>query len=99
MVRGKTKSSGGWFLGKKEPKYIERKGEKRKPLTREHKAKIAGGKYKGVALTNKVTGATFTLGSNVKETCREKGISYSSLQKMLNGKCKSASGHILSKPA
>jgi group I intron endonuclease len=94
MVQGKTKSSGGWFLGKEEPEYIERKGEKRKPLTEEHKSKIAGGKYSGVILKNKLSGETFSVGANAKADCKQRNISYSSFQKMMNGKCQSAGGWI-----
>lgn len=94
MVQGKTKSSGGWFLGKKEPEYVERKGEKRKPLSKEHKSKIAGGKYFGVVLKNKLTSETFTIGMNAKADCKQKSISYSSFQKMMNGKCQSAGGWV-----
>jgi len=95
MLKGKTKSSGGWFLGTEEPTYVERKGEKRKPLSDEHRAKIAGGKYAGVVLKNKVSGEMFVVGENAKADCRERGISYSSFAKMMSGKCKSASGWIV----
>lgn len=91
MVKGKTKSSGGWFLGTEKPEYVDRKGEKRKPLSGEHRAKIAGGKYAGIVLKHKVSGETFIVGENAKEDCRQRGISYSSFQKMMKGKCKSAS--------
>lgn len=92
MVLGKTKSSGGWFLGSSEPNYVSQKGQKRKPLSKEHRAKIAGGKYKDVILTHQDTGKTMLVGENIRETCRTTGISYSSLQKMLSGDCKSACG-------
>lgn len=52
LVRGRIKSSGGWYLGTEKPMYVERKGEKRAPLSIEHRAKIAGGKFLGVELTN-----------------------------------------------
>ena len=92
MVLGKTKSSGGWFLGSSEPNYVSQKGQKRKPLSKEHRAKIAGGKYKDVILTHQDTDKTMSVGENIKETCRSTGISYSNLQKMLSGACKSACG-------
>jgi group I intron endonuclease len=92
MVQGKTKSSGGWFLGTQEPEYVSQKGEKRKPLSKEHRAKIAGGKYAGVILKHKISGEMFVVGENVKEDCRQRGISYSSFTKMMKSKCKSASG-------
>lgn len=44
MVRGKTKSSSGWYIGNSEPKYVSQKGQKRKPISKEHRAKIAGSK-------------------------------------------------------
>lgn len=44
MVRGKTKSSSGWYIGNSEPKYVSQKGQKRKPLSKEHRAKITGSK-------------------------------------------------------
>lgn len=92
MVTGKSKSSGGWFLGSSEPKYTSQKGQKRKPLSQEHRAKIAGGKYKDVILVHLETGETMLVGDNIKETCRNNSLSYSSLQKMLIGDCKSACG-------
>lgn len=68
LASGKSKSSGGWYLGTDAPEYVERKGEKRKPLTLEHRAKIAGNKYCGIVLVND-SGDTLVLGNNVKEMC------------------------------
>lgn len=92
MVKGKTKSSGGFFLGTQAPTYVSQKGEKRSPLSAEHRAKISGGRYEGVQLRNTKTGEVAKVRSNAKEFCRQRSISYSSFQKMMKGKCKSASG-------
>jgi hypothetical protein len=47
LVKGKIKSSNGWFLGEEEPEYIERKGEVRGPMSKENGDKHSGGKYVG----------------------------------------------------
>lgn len=91
LASGKSKSSGGWYLGTHAPEYVERKGEKRKPLTSEHRAKIAGNKYSGIVLANDL-GDTLVLGNNIKEMCREHKIDYTTLLKVVNGACKSVNG-------
>lgn len=91
LVNGKIKSSGGWHLGTEKPVYIEQKGNKRAPLTQEHRAKIAGGKFKGIELTNQ-EGQKLVLEENIKEQCRELGLHYTTLLKVVKGTCKSVSG-------
>ena len=94
LVKGKLKSSGGWFIGEQEPEYTSQKGQVRKPLSREHREKISGGKYVGLKLVNH-EGLEIILSSNVKQQCRDLGLSYSTLIKVLVGKCKSVSGYVL----
>ena len=43
LVKGKIKSSGGWYLTGQKPVYESQKGQKRKPLTLEHREKISAG--------------------------------------------------------
>jgi len=92
LVKGKIKSSGGWFIGETEPEYISQKGQVRKPLSKEHREKIAGGRYMGIKLVNE-QGAEIILGNNIKQQCRELGLCYSTLLKVLNGICYSVSGY------
>lgn len=95
LVNGKIKSSGGWYLGTEKPVYVEQKGSKRIPLTQEHRAKIAGGKFKSIELTNK-EGQKLVLGENIKERCRELELHYTTLLKVVKGTCKSVGGWHLS---
>lgn len=92
LVKGKIKSSGGWFIGETEPEYISQKGQVRKPLSKEHREKIAGGRYMGIKLVNE-QGTEIILGNNIKQQCRELGLCYSTLLKVLNGSCYSVSGY------
>lgn len=94
LVKGKIKSSGGWFMGEVEPEYNSQKGEVRKPLSKEHRDKISGGKYVGIKLIND-QGMELILGVNIKNQCRELNICYSTLLKVLNGTCKNVSGYYL----
>lgn len=96
LVNGKIKSSGGWYLGTKKPVYADRKGEKRKPLSQEHRTKIAGGKFKGIELINN-QGQKLVLGENVKEQCRELGLHYTTLLKVVKKTRRSVGGWHLSK--
>lgn len=82
MVRGKTKSSSGWYIGNSEPKYVSQKGQKRKPLSKEHRAKITGSKYKGTVIVLPC-GKEVVIEDNIKDFCREHNLSYSSLTKIL----------------
>lgn len=91
LIKGKIKSSGGWIVGTEKPVYVERKGEKRKPLTKEHREKIAKGKYEGIVLVND-RGETLTLGKNIKDQARELGLYYTTLLKVIHGETKSVSG-------
>jgi hypothetical protein len=95
LIKGKIKSSGGWIVGTEKPVYVERKGEKRKPLTKEHREKIAKGKYEGIVLVND-RGETLTLGKNVKEQARELDLYYTTLLKVIHKETKSVSGWQLS---
>lgn len=91
LVTGKIKSSGGWYMGTVEPEYLERKGEVRSPLSAEHRAKIAGNKFKGIKLVNG-NGEELVIEANVKEQCRTLGLSYTTLLKVIKGTCKSVNG-------
>lgn len=93
MVKGKIKTSGGWFLGSPDqpPQFIERKGEKRKPLSEEHRSKIAGGKFQGVCLVN-TKGEELVLKANIKDQCRELDLPYTTLLKVIKGTCKTVCG-------
>lgn len=88
MINGKVKVSQGWFLGTSLPKYVERKGEVRKPLSPEHRSKIAGSKFVGMKLRND-RGEEITIESNVKEQARKLGMDYTTLLKVLKGSCNS----------
>jgi group I intron endonuclease len=84
LVTGKAKFSNGWFLGTVEPKSYSQKGQVRKPLSAEHRAKIAGNKFAGLGLTN-LSGDTLTIEANIKEQCRKLGLSYHALLRTLRG--------------
>jgi len=94
LVKGKLKSSGGWYMGEDEPVYIDQTGGKREPLSKEHRAKIAGGKFAGRKLVRD-DGEELLLGSNIKEQCRELGLPYTTLLKVLSGRCKQVCGYRL----
>lgn len=91
LVHGKIKSSNGWYLGTEPPEYVERKGEKRKPLSKEHRDKLANGKYHGRILVND-KGEQLVIDRNVKEQAAQLNISYTTLLKVLNGSCKTVNG-------
>jgi len=94
LVKGKLKSSGGWFVGEQEPEYTSQKGQVRKALSKEHREKISGGKYVGLKLVNH-EGLQIVLTSNIKQQCRDLGLPYSTLIKVLNGKCRTVAGYVL----
>jgi group I intron endonuclease len=91
LVKGKIKSSNGWFVGTEKPVYVERKGEKRKPLSKEHREKIAKGRFEGIVLVND-RGETLTLSRNIKQQAREFGLYYTTLLKVIHKETKSVGG-------
>jgi group I intron endonuclease len=91
LVRGKIKSSGGWFVGTEKPVYVERKGEKRKPLSEETKRTLGTGKYEGIVLVND-RGETLTIARNIKQQARELGLYYTTLMKVIHRETKSVGG-------
>lgn len=78
-------------MGSGNERFYYQEGEKRKPLTKEHREKIAKGKYEGTVLVND-RGETLTLGKNIKEQARELGLYYTTLMKVIHGETKSVSG-------
>ena len=94
LIKGKLKSSGGWFIGEEEPEYTSQKGQIRKPLSEEHKQKIAGGKFVGQKLVND-NGEEIIISLNVKQQCRELKLPYTTLLKVLKKECKSVCGYRL----
>lgn len=96
LKKGKIKSCcGGWYLKEKgEPVYISQKGQKRKPLSKEHREKLSKGKYEGVKLINK-DGNILIIGKNTKEFVRENKMRYGTLVKVINKQCKSIKGYKL----
>lgn len=95
LVKGIIKSSGGWFIGEEEPTYIDQKGQKRGPISIEHRAKLGSGKFIGKRLIRD-NGEEIIIDKNVKAQCRELDIPYTTLLKVLNGECKSVCGYKLS---
>lgn len=95
LVNGKIKSSGGWFIGTEKPVYVEQKGQVRKPLSSEHRVKIAGGKFAGMKLV-KDNGDELVIGVNLKQQCRELGLPYTTVVKVLHGETKTVYGYRLS---
>lgn len=95
LKQGKTKSCGGWHMKDKPPVYVERKGEKRKPLSLEHKAKIAGkmkgDRFSGVSLISPA-GIEVSIPDNVKQFCRDLSLHYSTFLKLIKQECKTCSG-------
>jgi group I intron endonuclease len=94
LVNGKIKTSGGWFVGTEMPKFVNRKGEKRKPLTLEQRNKKSNGKYEGRIIFNEETKETIVLPRNLKQFSRERCWHYNSLIKLLNKECKRVYGFI-----
>lgn len=94
LVKGKLKSSGGWFMEEEEPEYVSQKGQVRKTLSEEHKQKIAGGKFTGQKLIND-NNEQITMSFNVKQQCRELKLPYTTLLKVLKKECKSVCGYRL----
>jgi group I intron endonuclease len=94
LINGKIKSSGGWFIGTEKPVYVEQKGQVRKPLSSEHRAKIAGGKFAGMKLV-KDNGDELVIGVNLKQQCRELGLPYTTVVKVLHGETKTVYGYRL----
>jgi len=96
MIGGKIKTSGGWYVGTADnrPEYVSQVGQKRKPLSAEHRNKIAGGKFRGVELLHEPTGEVCKLGDNVKARALSKGLHYTTVIKVLGGKCKSCGGWV-----
>lgn len=94
LVKGKLKSSGGWYMGEEEPVYIDQTGQKRESLSKEHRAKIAGGKFAASKLVRD-DGEELLIGYNVKDQCRELGLPYTTLLKVLTGRCKRVCGYHL----
>lgn len=82
LITKKVKVSNGWFLGTVEPEIVSQKGQVRKPLSAEHRAKIAGNKFVGMELTS-LNGDTLSVEANIKEQCRKLGLSYKSLLRVL----------------
>ena len=91
LVNSKIKFSGGWYLGTEKPAYVEQKGNKRVPLTQEHRARIAGSKFKGIKLTNN-QGEELVVAENVKAQCASLDLHYTTFLKVLRGKCKTVGG-------
>lgn len=95
LVKGKIKSSGGWYVKETgEPLYETQKGKAKKPLTKEHKEKIAAKaleKYKSVKLVDTI-GNVVDVPLNIKEFCRVNEISYTTFVKLLSSKVKSCNG-------
>ncbi len=91
LVNGKVKISQGYYLGTTAPIYIDRKGEKRKPLSRKQRDAKASGKFEGIKLGNE-KGEILVVERNVKEQCRVLNLHYTTFLKVLNGNCGSISG-------
>lgn len=71
--------------------YVSQKGTKRKPLTPEHRAKIAGGRFLGVVLQDP-EGVLVEVGENLKEWCRTRNLPYTTVTKLVHGECKTCLG-------
>jgi len=94
LVKGKTKSCGGWYLKENgEPIYKSQKGDKRKPLSDEHRNKIAKGKYKGFKLIHLMTGEILEIGGNTKDFARKHNMYYTTLMKVICGQTKTINGY------
>lgn len=103
MARGNMKYSEDWFLGTIPPVYVDRKGEKRKPLSKGHRDSIAlnlkksnGNHPDKIKIINIKTlvSAEFI---NIKEFARENKLAYRSLNSMIKSYCPSVKNWILFK--
>lgn len=92
LRHGKTKSCGGWYMKGNPPIYQSQKGEKRQPLSAEHRAKIAnkmkGDRFLGMKLLSP-DGIKISLPDNVKQFCRDNNLYYSTFLKMIKKECSS----------
>lgn len=87
MIKGNTKSCSGWYLGTQRPEYIERKGEKRKPMNEQQKNLRADKQWEGAVIKNYVSGEEVVLGKNIKDDCRKRDdLKYKPLRRLLHGK-------------
>lgn len=91
LVNGKVKTSQGYFLGTEKPVYVDRTGEKRKPLTLEQRNAKSNGKFEGRKLIND-KGEILLVERNVKEQCRMLNLHYTTFLKVLKGDCGSIGG-------
>jgi group I intron endonuclease len=91
LVKGKVKSSQGWFFGTDKPVYINRKGEKRKLLTLEQRTAKSNGKFEGRKLING-KGEILLVEKNIREQCRTLNLHYRTFLKVLNENCGSIGG-------
>lgn len=95
LKKGKIKSTGKdsnvWILGTEMPTYVDRKGEKRKPLNNEAKRSHGTGEYEGVQIIHILTNSILTIGYCLKEFAEMHNIRYNTLHKMLKGKIASSS--------
>jgi len=83
MVQGKVKVSDGWFLGTEEPKYHNRRGEKRGPMSKEQKETRADVSREGIVIENFITKETIVLGKNIKDSCSPGKLDYKALRRLL----------------
>ena len=91
LVKGKVKISNGWYMGTEKPVYVDRAGEKRKPMSIEQRNAKSNGKYEGKKLVND-SGEILVVEKNVKEQCRLLNLHYTTFLKVLNGSCGSVGG-------
>lgn len=95
LTKGKTKSCGGWFVKEKPPVYMSQKGQIRKPLSDEHREKIAilakQTRYEGVKIVSP-EGVVLDLPCNIKRFCLDNSIHYSTFLKLIKCQCKSCNG-------
>jgi group I intron endonuclease len=99
LKKGNIKSTGRgenkWILGTEMPCYIDRKGEKRKPMTIEAKRNHSNGKYNGRQIVHSVNKIILTIGHSLREFSQQHEIEYHTLRKLLNGKVKSVNLYTL----
>ena len=91
LVKGKVKSSQGYFLGTKKPVYTDRTGEKRKSLTLEQRNAKSNGKFEGRKFIND-KGEILTRERNVHEQFWVLNLRYTTFLKVLKGECGSIGG-------
>jgi group I intron endonuclease len=103
MLKGRSKTSSGYYLKGTDPTHESRKGVKRKPHSEEWKEnrskQMIKGKYKDLYIVDISTGVEYCVGEipYVKKFAEEHGVKYSSFSHFIHGSSKSCGNKFVTK--